>query len=175
MYPLTVFCPLRPPARCRVVWLAWALAVLSAGLGGSAWAAGWRTHVVDDSLSQVAAGVVPFRWRSVGPSRRDEPPLEASTEVRIVLQTAAWVGQPARIYMVLPPQPGAPSLAVQWATRGVLLPGRLTGGQRQLVFQGAVPGPQMQDLLQVTAWARGDDAALPSRLNFSFEIEVPSP
>lgn len=151
------------------------LCALMVGAAAPAQAATWRTFAVDDSQSQVLSAPVPFRWRHLGPGRPGEPLLEAVTDVRIVLQTGAWVGLPARIYMVMPPPTTASTLAVQWSTRGVLLPGRLVGGQRQLVFQGAVPAALMQDALHVTVSAWQGDAAAPQRLNFSFEIEVQTP
>ncbi|MEY2893401.1 MAG: hypothetical protein RJA98_3309 [Pseudomonadota bacterium] len=163
------------PAHAFSAVAALLLGVLIWGASGAVQAATWRTFAVDDSLSQAVSVPVPFRWRSLGPSRTGEPPLEAVTDVRVVLKTSAWVGLPARIYMVMPAQPTAPTLAVQWSTRGLLLPGRLTGGQRQLVFQGAVPAASMQDALHVTASAWQGDAASPQRLNFSFEIEVQTP
>ena len=160
------------PSRALAAWL---VGALISGSAGQVHAATWRTFAVDDSQSQAVSAAVPFRWRSMGPSRTGDAPLEAVTEVRIVLQTSAWAGLPARIYMVMAPQPMAPSLSVQWSTRGVLLPGRLSGGQRQLVFQGAVPAASLQDALHVTALAWPGDAGSPQRLNFSFEIEVQTP
>jgi hypothetical protein len=136
-------------------------------------AAGWATFAVDDSMSQVQAGATPMRWRHALPSRNEANVLDATLDVRIVLNLSPWVGKPARIYMVMPPLPQS-SLSVQWTTAGALLPGRLSGGQRQLVFQGIVPGPRLEDTMRVTASADARDAATPPRVNFTFEIEVPS-
>ncbi len=94
-------------------------------------------------------------------------------QVRVVLNVIPWVGKPARVYMVMPSLAQS-SLAIQWTTSGLLLPGRLSGGQRQLVFQGVVPAARIEDTLRVTALADARDAATPARVNFSFEIEVPS-
>ncbi len=83
------------------------------------------------------------------------------------------MGKPARIYMLMPPVPQS-SMTVQWATAGILMPGRMTGGQRQLVFQGVVPGPRLEDSLHVVSSVDARDPVTPTRVNFTFEIEVPS-
>lgn len=148
-----------------------ALAV-ALGLAAPTWAATWATYPVDDSLSQVQAGAAQFRWRDRLPSRDSGHLLDATLDVRIVLNVAAWVGSPARIYMVMPSV--APSnLTVQWATAGTLLPGRLSGGQRQLVYQGVIAGPRIEDTLRVLASTDASDAATPPRVRFTFEIETP--
>lgn len=158
----------------RVRWALHAGAMVGVALLVSpALAATWVTYPVDDSLSQVQASAAQFRWRSALPSRDVGHLLDATMDVRIVLNVAAWVGNPARIYMVMPPV--APSnLTVQWATAGTLLPGRLSGGQRQLVYQGVIPGPRIEDTLRVLASTDASDAATPQRVRFTFEIETPS-
>ena len=158
----------------RGVAAAFVAAGLAAVMFGAApaHAVGWSTFPVDDSMSQVQGGPAPMRWRSVMPSRTGSNLLDATLEVRIVLNVAPWVGKPARIYMVMPPLPQS-SLSVQWLSAGTLLPGRLAGGQRQLVFQGVVPGARIEDTFRVTAVADARDAATPPRVNFTFEIEVP--
>ena len=135
-------------------------------------AAGWATFQVDDSMSQVQAGAATLRWRHALPLRNEANLLDATLDVRIVLNLSPWVGKPARIFMVMPQLPQS-SLSVQWTTTGTLLPGRLVGGQRQLVFQGVVSGPRLEDTMRVTASADARDAATPPRVNFTFEIEVP--
>ena len=116
-------------ARCAL----WTLWLISA----SCVAAGWTTFVVDDSMSQTLAPAAQLRWRSALPARNSADMLEATMQVHVVLNVSPWVGKPARIYMVMPPIAQS-SLTVQWASSGLLLAGRLTGGQRQLVFQGVV-------------------------------------
>jgi hypothetical protein len=158
-------------ARRVIAWLVglgcWAAAV--PGL-----AAGWSTFAVDDSMSQVQAGPAALRWRHVLPSKNTSNQLDANLDVRIVLDLKAWVGKPARIYMVMPPVPQS-SLVVQWVTQGTLSDGRLSGGQRQLVFQGTVPAARLEDTLHVIASADARDPVTPPRVNFRFEIEVPTP
>jgi hypothetical protein len=140
--------------------------------GAPCFAAGWATFAVDDSMSQVQGGAVPLRWRHALPSRGEQNLLDAALDVRIVLNLSPWVGKPARIYMVMPPLPQS-SLSAQWTTAGTLLPGRISGGQRQLVFQGVVAGPRLEDTMRVVASVDARDPATPPRVNFTFEIEVP--
>ena len=136
-------------------------------------AAGWATFAVDDSMSYTQASAARLRWRDSLPSRNAVDLLDATMDVRIVLNVTPWVGQPARIYMVMPTLVQS-SLTVHWTTAGLLSPGRLTSGQRQLVFQGVVPGARIEDTLRVVAVTDARDAATPQRVNFTFEIEVPS-
>lgn len=135
-------------------------------------AAGWSTFAVDDSMSQVQGPAAQLRWRETWPSKETVHLLDAVVDVRIVLNVSPWVGQPARVYMVMAPLPQS-SLTVQWATGGTLLPGRLSGGRRQLVFQGVIPGARLEDTLRVVTSADARDPVTPSRVNFTFEIEAP--
>lgn len=159
-------------ARPRIAVLA-RLALGSAALfGTTCMAAGWTTYAVDDSMSQTQGSAAQLRWRQSLPSRSALDLLDATMDVRIVLNVSPWVGQPARIYMVMPALIQS-SLTVQWSTSGLLSPGRLSSGQRQLVFQGVVPGPRIEDTMRVVAVADARDEATPQRVNFTFEIEVP--
>jgi hypothetical protein len=172
--------PLVERSPCRIVGRAHLSAVAWLALGASTlWgipclAAGWATYQVDDSMSQTQAPSAALRWRNPLPSRNTLDQLEATMQVRVVLNVSPWVGKQARVYMVMPSLAQS-SLAVQWTTTGLLAPGRLSGGQRQLVFQGVVPGARIEDTLRVTVLADARDAATPARVNFTFEIEVPSP
>jgi hypothetical protein len=173
-----------PPVARRTLpacirrWLRAALAMLVLWIGAGLCAplcfgAGWATFAVDDSMSQVQAPAAPLRWRTPLPSKSESNLLDAAVQVRIVLNTSPWVGKQARIFMVMPPLPQS-SLSVQWMTGGILQPGRLTGGQRQLVYQGIVPGPRIEDTMRVAVVADARDPVTPQRVNFTFEIEVPS-
>ena len=158
-----------PSMRPRLLLLLIAFAVKAT----PAWAASWATFAVDDSMSQVQASAVQMRWHDALPSRKGSNLLDATMDVHIVLNVSPWVGKLARIYMVMPQLPQS-SLTIQWATSGNLQPGRLSSGQRNLVFQGIVPGPRIEDTIHVTAFADARDQTTPQRVNFTFEIEVPS-
>lgn len=132
---------------------------------------GWTSFLVDDSLTRVVS-VSPLRWREPQPGRAAPEELDSIAEVHAVLNVERWVGQQARIYMVMP-FTAAPSVVVRWQSRGTLRPGRLQPGQRQLVFQGVVPRALLEDTLYVVATTQGRDAAAAQRISFTFEIEVP--
>lgn len=114
-----------------------------------------------------------LRWSDPLPNRRSAPRLEGRAEVKLVLNTAPWVGRQARIYMAMPAVAPA-TLGIEWRTDGRLLPGRLGGGQRQLVFQGVVPSPRLEDTLHVDVHADARDPVTPSQIRYTFTIEVPS-
>ena len=154
----------------RRLGLAWVLLVITQA--APALGAGWTTFQVDDSQSQLQTPYAQLRWRELVPTRETSNALSGRIDVRIVLNTMSWVGRQARIYMVMPPLPQS-SLSVSWTTSGTLLPGQLAGGQRQLVFQGVVPGPRIEDFLRVVIASDARDPVTPSRVSFTFEIEVP--
>ena len=167
----------QPPSRGKFACRRIALLVVSSVAGAALWgqpclAAGWVTFAVDDSMSHTLSSTAQLRWRDSLPSRASVDLLDATIDVRIVLNVSPWVGQPARIYMVMP-QLVQSSMTVHWTTSGLLAPGRLSSGQRQLVFQGVVPGARIEDTMRVVAVANARDAATPQRVNFTFEIEVP--
>jgi hypothetical protein len=146
-------------------------AALLAGHAGAALAAGWSTYVVDDSMTHVQPGGGSLRWRNPKPPRNGADELSAAVNVDVVLNVTPWVGKLARIYMVMPHLPQS-TLRVEWVTKGLLLPGQLSGGQRQLVFQGVIPSPRMEEAMRVTALSDPHDPSTPRRVNFTFEIEV---
>ncbi len=159
-----------PISRNRVALVAMSLVLVLCAAQANA--AGWATFPVDDSMSHSSAAQL--RWRQPLPSRdAANLLLDATLDARIVLNVSPWVGKPARIYMVMPVLPQS-SLTVQWLAGGALLPGRLSSGQRQLVYQGVIAGARIEDTLRVTVLADARDAATPPRVNFTFEIEVPS-
>ena len=164
------YLPLRRAVLSRTATLCAALMLAAQPLH----AAGWATYAVDDSMSQVQAPSAALRWRDLLPTRDASNLMDARMDVRIVLNLAPWVGKQSRIYMVLPVLPQS-NVEVQWTTTGLLIPGRLSSGQRQLVFQGPVPGPRIEDLMRVAVIADARDPVTPQRLNFTFEIEVATP
>ena len=141
--------------------------------GGRAAAANWRTYPVDDSLSHTEPPSGTLRWRAPMPTPGAAPMLDALLNVRIVLNLSRWVGKSARIYMIMPPLPQS-SLSVEWVGSGTLQGGRLSSGQRQLVYQGVVARPRLEDTLKLRASVDARDTAPLPPVNFRFEIEVPA-
>lgn len=151
------------------------MALLVAAFGpGAALAVSWAVYPVDDSQSRTEPPSAPLRWRAPLPTRGAPALLDALVTVRIVLNLAPWLGKSARIYMVMPPLPQS-SLNVEWTGSGTLQGGRLASGQRQLVYQGVVAGPRLEDTLKLRATVDARDLQPLPPVNFRFEIEVPTP
>jgi hypothetical protein len=130
---------------------------------------------LDDSGSHAIPPQVQMQWRHAPGSSLANPnasQMEAALRVAIQLDTQAHAGKTGRIYMVLPADGGA-ALQLQWQTQGRLLPGRLSPGERALVYQGTLPGPALLDQLQLQILADGQWAMAARRLNFHFELEMP--
>ena len=142
--------------------LCWALACGSASVCAA-------VFTVDDSASSVL-GDGKWRWRSLQFGSPDSMTVDSRFSVHAVLNTQPWVGKPARIYMLLAPQPTR--LSLQWTTRGTLLAGRIEPGQRVLVFDGTVTAALLRDQLEIQASADGRELRSAQRLRVSYEIEV---
>jgi hypothetical protein len=130
---------------------------------------------LDDSGSHALAPHVQMQWRHVPGSsitKQGADQMEAALRAAIQIDTQAHAGKIGRIYMVLPADGGA-ALQLQWQTQGRLLPGRLSPGQRALVFQGPLPSPGLTDQLQLQVLADSQWAAASRRLSFHFELEMP--
>lgn len=136
--------------------------------------AGWSSYPVDDSMSRTVPANVELRWRDAVPGRDTQHLLGAVFALQARLDVAAWVGRTARVYMAMPVTPQS-TLSIQWAGSGTLSSGRLSGGQRHLVYQGVIPGPVLEDLLRVEVLADSRDAVQPRTVQFNFIIEVQTP
>lgn len=135
--------------------------------GGSA-----ATVRLDDAGSYALQPSAQMQWRSALPKFSTRPSTEALVRVHIHIDTRAYAGQQAQIYMVLPPDGDTP-LVAEWQSQGRLLPGRVTSGERTLVFTGKVPGPALQDELVVRLRSDGDWSTHTRRLKFHFEMDTP--
>jgi hypothetical protein len=128
------------------------------------------TYPLDDSASIVQGGPLPMRWRSAAPGRQSSPAVDGHTRVTLTLNTQRFAGKRGRIYMVLAPQPVR--FQVEWTTRGRLAAGRIEPGQRVLVFDDVVPGPTLNETLDVSISADGRELMTAQQLRFTYEIEV---
>lgn len=144
------------------------MALASLLLGGTALA---NPHRLDDSGSHTVPPNVQMQWRPLSAEGRNDPGMEAWVRVNLRIDTRAWAGRSGRVYMVLPPDEAA-SVEVVWTSQGRLLPGRLTPGQRALVYAGTLPGPALEDQIHVRLRSGADWRSNSRRLNFHFELDA---
>lgn len=129
------------------------------------------TYRVDDSASLPAESTALLRWRQFAPSRTRDNTLEGTIAVAVRLNLAPWVGQKARLFMVLPEE-GTTPVRASWRTQGRLLPGAISPGQRVLVYDGPISAPLLEETLILSIEADGAQLAGMQRLKFHFEIDT---
>lgn len=139
---------------------------------------------LDDSASPrsrvPARAVVSDEGRSLVASRNPTRAIVQLGRVDFRLATTRYIGKQARIYFVVPPVitglRSAAGLRVDWRGNGTFANGSARPGERQLVWSGTVPGPWMNegldlgfevDLREVQLQADGQFGFEPF-----FEIEV---
>jgi hypothetical protein len=154
---------LRLKLSARVAALALGVACSASALAAS--------FLVDDSKSTVLDANLPLQWRSQSPANGDHT-VQGVTRVQVRLDTSAWVGKTARIFMALPAQPIG-LVKASWQTQGQLLSGQLNSGQRGLVWAGPVPKGLLEDVLTVTITSDGRLLSSAQLLRFYFEIDLP--
>ncbi|GAB2659454.1 hypothetical protein [Arenimonas aestuarii] len=123
---------------------------------------------VDDSASQVLGGLVRMQWMDAAPGNGNL--MAGQVTVLARLDTSPWLGRNVRIYQVLDKQ--ATPVRVEWTTRGPLLPGALSDGERALVYAGPVAEGSLSDTFVLTIFADGSLLERPEVLDFHFEIEL---
>lgn len=128
-------------------------------------------HRLDDTGSHAVPPNVQMQWRPLAVGGRTEPGMEAWVRVNLRIDTRAWAGRSGRVYMVLP-RDEASSVEAVWTTQGRLLPGRLTSGERALVYAGTLPGSALEDQIHVRLRAGADWRSNSRRLNFHFELDA---
>ncbi|WP_225207324.1 hypothetical protein [Novosphingobium huizhouense] len=125
---------------------------------------------VDDTGTFVLNPYLEMKWLPK-PGNSGSRIVEAGTKVSVQLNLAPYIGRTGRIYMVLPRGTGTSVRAI-WTSGGKLLPGQLLSGERALVYNGAVRGPLLTDLLDLRLQVDSTRLVQPQALAFGFEIEV---
>ncbi len=96
--------------------------------------------------------------------------------VEVRLNTAAYVGRQARIFLVVPAfLPGLVSEAgmrMSWSTRGHFAPGAISPGQRVVLFSGLVTEPEMSDFLDLSIVLDSRLMSGAVNVEMSYEIEL---
>jgi hypothetical protein len=145
--------------------------VLLGLLGLAAMSSALASHRLDDAGTHAVPPNVQMQWRSVGAiGTGSARHMEALLTVAVRLDTRPHAGRVGRVFLVLPHDGGA-SLLAQWGTRGRLLPGRITPGERTLVYQGVIPHQTLEDQLTMALVADGTWMAASRRLEFYFEVD----
>jgi hypothetical protein len=145
--------------------------VLLGLLGLVAMSSALASHRLDDAGTHAVPPNVQMQWRSVGAiGTGSARHMEALLTVAVRLDTRPHAGRVGRVFLVLPHDGGA-SLLAQWGTRGRLLPGRITPGERTLVYQGVIPHQTLEDQLTMALVADGAWMAGSRRLEFFFEVD----
>jgi len=127
---------------------------------------------LDDTGTTVLEGRALLAWQNLRPgmgSLRDWP-LNAKVQIDVRLDTRAWQGQNAQIFLTLDDFE-VTGLTVSWPAKGLFMEGQLQPGQRALVFAGVVPGPVLRTrmALQLNTPPRWPASA--RSLVFHFELE----
>ena len=130
------------------------------------------TFRVDDSGSIPGEGQTPMRWRSLAPDRgAGSNDVEGNLLVTVRLNLAPWLNRQGRIFLVLPQQP-AGQVNAEWSTQGKLIAGRVTSGNRTLVYSGPIRSPLLEDTMLLRVSTDGRRLVGSQRLEFNFEIDI---
>lgn len=136
---------------------------------------------LDDSASPRQRVTAQTEWLERVPGRhlseeRFNTLVARVPGLEVRLNTAAYVGQNARIYLRLPATlPGAdrgPPLRLSWRARGGFLSGETELGQRGLIYEGPVTEAQMADVFDFTVLLDARSHAESLNLDLSYEIET---
>lgn len=141
---------------------------LGAGTPAPATAA---TYIVDDGATIPQESTALLRWRQTAPSRANDNTMDGALTVVVRLNLAPWMNRVGRVFLALPEQ-GTTPVKVSWTTRGRLLPGTLTPGNRVLVLSGPITTPVLEETLVLQIEADGSRLIGKQRLKFQFEIDV---
>ena len=141
-------------------------------------------QLLDDSLSprrQLDLDLV-WKYRTNTGSLSDTEYNTVTAQAHNVdtrLDTSAYVGSTARIFLALPivirglANPN--SLSLTWTTGGQFNAGRVTPGNRQLIFEGAITTPVMRDIINFTFELDARHLRQTLRLEPVYEIEIITP
>jgi hypothetical protein len=96
------------------------------------------------------------------------------TELRLAIPPA-YVGKPARIYLVFPPSAqgivASRGLEAEWRTQGIFISGRARPGDRVLFYEGTPTGSLLRDLVAYTFTIDARETMGPIRFETVYEIE----
>lgn len=134
---------------------------------------------LDDRGSPRSVVNVESRWVHAGDGLSAEQ-LNAMVatvpNLEFRLDTSAYVGKRARIYLVIPELVqglrGPNGMRVEWTTRGQFMAGAALPGQRTLVYDGLIQRPSMQESLDLSVYLDARYLERGLRFDPAFEIDV---
>lgn len=129
-----------------------------------------ETHLLDDSQSYTDPPAAQMEWLPQTPGDRDGG-METWVRANIRIDTREWIGRKGAIYMALLRDQSS-SVEATWTTGGTLRPGRVTSGERTLVWAGVIGDDALTDVLQVRLRSGPDWQSASRRLNFQFELDT---
>jgi hypothetical protein len=139
---------------------------------------------LDDSLSPRRQVNLELQWKYQGnlDSLSDVEFNAVTAQARNLdtrLDTSAYIGSDARIFLELPILVrglGNPSsLLLSWTTGGLFNPGRVTPGNRTLIYEGGITQAVMRDIITFTFELDARYLLQPLRLEPVYEIEIITP
>lgn len=132
-----------------------------------------ETHPLDDSASQVFGRAVRMKHDILGTRGFDSTATGRFT-VLARIDVSPWKGRNGQVYLRMPSHPLG-KLVASWTSRGRLLPGRVQNGGRALVYAGPIESDRLEDMLQFTLEADGQQLDRNETLEFVFEIDPLTP
>jgi hypothetical protein len=139
---------------------------------------------LDDSLSPRRQVDLDLEWKyQENPDSLSDAEFNTLTaqarNLETRLDTSAYVGSEARIFLELPVLVrglGNPSsLLLSWTTGGLFNAGRVTPGNRTLIYEGSITQPVMRDTITFTFELDARHLHQPLRLEPVYEIEIITP
>ena len=134
---------------------------------------------LDDRASPRSQVNVESRWLHSGEGLNAEQlnaMVATVNNLEFRLDTSAYVGKRARIYLVIPEfvqgLRGPAGMRVEWTTRGQFMAGSALPGQRTLVYDGMVQRPSMQETLDLSVFLDARYLERGLRFDPAFEIDV---
>jgi len=141
-------------------------------------------EILDDSLSPRQQLDLDLVWKYQGNTGglSDAEYNTVTAQARNVdtrLDTSPYTGSRARIFLGLPivirGLANPSSLVLSWTTGGLFSAGRVTPGNRQLIFEGSITGPVMRDTFNFTFELDARHLQQTLHLEPVYEIEIISP
>ena len=136
---------------------------------------------LDDSQSPVDAVPVNLALDTVavtailgqGAAAADQRARGATPGIEVRLDTRAFVGQAARIYLTMPPMAADGSdLELRWEAQGRFLSGQVRPGQSILVFEGPVEQPLTSAVFNFVLLVGERTGTQQNRMEIFYELET---